>query len=357
MQDDYFTLMQKLAPDLAQQIERRALVLERIGALQPVGRRLLAARLNLPEREVRTVAALLKEHGLVSLDAAGMSLTPEADAILPMARLFSRDLRGLTKLETGLCERLGVPKVCVVAGDADEDDHVLHEVGRSAAARLRGFLQSGSTLAVTGGSTIHEVAFSVPQGTPMNVMVVPARGGIGRALETQANTVACEIAKRIGGHHRLMHLPDRLDEQALMEMRKLKEIDETLALLERADVVLHGVGRADDMAQKRQLPAAVEAEVLRKGAVAEAYGCYFDRNGKLVYSASTVARDLGALKPKCAMIAVAAGARKAEAIMAVMKNRPHAMLVIDEGAAKAILAMPEPSVCLPVSGFAIEPND
>ena len=42
MQDDYFTLMQKLAPDLAQQIERRALVLERIGALQPVGRRLLA---------------------------------------------------------------------------------------------------------------------------------------------------------------------------------------------------------------------------------------------------------------------------------------------------------------------------
>ena len=39
MQDDYFALMQKLAPDLAQEIERRALVLERIGALQPVGRR------------------------------------------------------------------------------------------------------------------------------------------------------------------------------------------------------------------------------------------------------------------------------------------------------------------------------
>ena len=58
MQDDYFSLMQKIAPDLAQQIERRALVLERIDALQPVGRRLLASRLNLPEREVRTVAAL-----------------------------------------------------------------------------------------------------------------------------------------------------------------------------------------------------------------------------------------------------------------------------------------------------------
>ena len=61
MQDNYFTLIERLAPDLAQEIERRALVLERIGALQPVGRRQLAARLNLPEREVRTVATLLKE--------------------------------------------------------------------------------------------------------------------------------------------------------------------------------------------------------------------------------------------------------------------------------------------------------
>ena len=31
----------------------------------------------------------------------------------------------------------------------------------------------------------------------MNVMVVPARGGIGRSLETQANTIACEIARRL----------------------------------------------------------------------------------------------------------------------------------------------------------------
>ena len=337
MQDDYFTLMQKLAPDLAGQIERRALVLERIDALQPVGRRLLAARLNLPEREVRTISSLLKEHGLVALDAAGMTVTPEAQAILPGARRFSRDVRGLTKLETQLSEKLGIVKVLIAPGDADEDAHVLHEVGRLAASRLRSFLQSGSTLAVTGGTTIHEVAFALPQGLPMNVMVVPARGGIGRALETQANTIASEIAKRLGGHHRLMHLPDRLDEQALVELRKLREIAETLDLLERADVVLHGVGRADDMAEKRQLPPAIQSDVMSKGGVAEAYGCYFDRNGELLYSASTVSYALGALKPKCDLLAVAAGKRKAEAIIAVMRSRPHAMLATDEGAAREIL--------------------
>ena len=142
-----------------------------------MGRRQLAARLNLPEREVRTVAMLLKEHGLVSLDAAGMSLTAEASEILPMARLFSRDLRGLTKLEMQLSETLGVEKVCVVPGNADTDEHVLAEVGRNTAIRLRSFLQSGYTLAVTGGSTMREVAASIPHSASMNVMVFRPEAG------------------------------------------------------------------------------------------------------------------------------------------------------------------------------------
>ena len=76
---------------------------------------------------------------------------------------------------------------------------------------------------------------------------------------------------------------------------------------------------------------------MSKGAVAEAYGCYFDMQGQLVYSASTVAHNLGAQKPQCAFVAVAAGARKADAIIAVMRARRHALLVTDEGAAKAVL--------------------
>jgi central glycolytic genes regulator len=337
MQDDFFALMQAIAPDLAQQIERRALVLERIDALQPVGRRMLAGRLNLPEREVRTIAAELKDNGLVALGAAGMVLTPQAEAILPAARLFSRELRGLTKLETALSKLLDVPRVYIAAGDADQDPHVLHEVGRLAAGKLRSFLKSGSTLAVTGGQTMLEVANTLPQGTAMNVMVVPARGGIGRELETQANAVASQIAGRLGGHHRLMHLPDDVDDVAMTELRRFPEVTETLELLQRADVVLYGIGRADDMGQRRQLPAELLNSVLQRGAKAEAYGCYFNADGDVVYSASSVSRDLGKLKPDCAMIAVAAGARKALAIRAVMNSRPQAMLVTDEGAARLIL--------------------
>lgn len=342
MQDDFLLLMQQMAPDLAAEMARRALVLERIAVLAPVGRRQLAARLNLPEREIRAVAGVLKEEGFIDLDASGMTLTAKADEVLQSARDFSRAMRGLTRLETRLQSLLQVQKVYVAAGDYDSDEHVLQDVGRMAAQRVRSLLQSGNTLAVTGGSTMVQVARHMQSQTPLNVMVVPARGGMGRTVETQANTLAAEIAQKLGGHHRLIHLPDHMDAAAMQEMLKLPEVREAMDLLQRADVILHGIGRADDMAHNRHLPPSLIRRLADEGAVAEAFGYYFDKDGKCLYAASSVGVDLARLQPSCQMIAVAAGRRKAEAIVAVLKHYRHAMLVTDEGAAAEILRIMDP---------------
>ena len=331
--------MQTLAPDLAEEMSRRALVLERIAALQPVGRRQLAARLNMPEREVRALAAALKEEGFISLNASGMTLEEKANGVLSGAREFSRAMRGLTALETELSELLKIPKVYIASGDADEEAHVLSDVGRLAAQKVRGMLQSGNTLAVAGGSTMAEVARFMPQGTALNVMVVPARGGMGRAVETQANTLVAEIAKKLGGHHRLMHLPDQMDQAALTEMLKLPEIKETMELLQRADIILHGIGRADEMAGHRRLPPAMGKKLIEQGAVAEALGYFFTKDGESLYNASSVGVDISRLRQDCQMVAVAAGNRKAEAMVAVLKHYRHAMLITDEGAAKKMIAL------------------
>ena len=339
MQNDFLGLMQSLAPDLAEEMGRRALVLERIAALQPVGRRQLAARLNLPEREVRAVANVLKEADFITLDAAGMALTAKADEILAASREFSRAMRGLTDMETRLSKSLGVPKVYIAAGNADTEGHVLQDVGRMAALRVRGLLQNGNTLAVTGGNTMAQVARFMPVASPLNVMVVPARGGMGRAVETQANTLVAEIARKLGGHHRLMHMPDHMDQAALTEMLKVPEVKEAMELLQRADVILHGIGRADEMAKHRRLSVSLTRKLSEQGAVAEAFGNYFDQEGKCLYSASSVGVDTAILQPHCQMIAVAAGKRKAEAILAVLKHYHHTMLVTDEGAAQEMLCL------------------
>ena len=85
MESNLISMMRKLAPDLTDEMTRRAMILERISVLQPVGRRQLAAKLNMPEREIRNAAMLLKDLGYLEMDAAGMSLSRKAEEILEVS--------------------------------------------------------------------------------------------------------------------------------------------------------------------------------------------------------------------------------------------------------------------------------
>ena len=55
---------------------------------------------------------------------------------------------------------------------------------------------------------------------------------------------------------------------------KLPEIGEPLLALQRTDVLLYGIGRAEAMARDCSLPGAEIDAILHKGAVGEAVGCW-----------------------------------------------------------------------------------
>ena len=338
MQDGFVQLMQTLAPDLMQEMALRALVLERIDAMAPVGRRQLAARLALTEREIRSAAGILKDDGFISFDASGMMLTPRGREVLPAVKKFTRALHGLSEMEAQLAQMLQVGRVCIVTGDADAEESVQQEVGRVAAQRVRGLLHNGSTMAVSGGTSIAATARAMTSTTPVRVMVVPARGGLGRAdVATQANILAAEIAGRLGGSHRLLHLPDYMDEAAKQEMLRLPDVREVMELIQRADVILHGIGCAEEAVRDTKLMPSQARRVLSEGAVGEAFGSYFDQDGKCLLESSSIGVDLARLSPASRMIAVACGKRKAQAIIAVLRHDPHELLVTDEGAAREML--------------------
>ena len=339
MQYDPIQLMQTLAPDLAAEMAQRALVLERIAAMAPVGRRQLAVKMKLTEREIRACADKLREQGFITLDPAGMALTEKGRELLPSVQHFTRTLNDLSGLEEQLAALSGVERVVILAGNADLDAAVIDEVGRAAAIRVRGMLHSGSTLAVTGGSTMAATARAMHSPSPLHVMVVPARGGLGRAVSTQASTLAAEIAGRLGGHHRLIHVPDYMDAAAKQEMLRQPDVREVMDLLQRADVILHGIGCAEEMLRESKLSASQARRLLADGAVGEAFGAYFNRAGECLLESSSVGVDLARLSPGCRMIAVAAGKHKAEAIIAVLKHDRHALLVTDEGAAREMLRL------------------
>ena len=82
-----------IAPDLMEEMELRTLILERVAALEPIGRRALAARLHLAEREVRAAAEALKRAGCLTQSASGMELTPQGQSLVEAVRTVSSGRR------------------------------------------------------------------------------------------------------------------------------------------------------------------------------------------------------------------------------------------------------------------------
>ena len=107
--------------------------------------------------------------------------------------------------------------------------------------------------------------------------------------------------------------------------------------IQRADIILHGIGCAQETMSR--LPVEQVRLLMKKGAVGESFGAYYDRDGQCLLKSSGVCVDLARLTPDCRMIAVAAGAKKAAAIISVLRHDPHMLLVTDEGAAKQMLAI------------------
>jgi central glycolytic genes regulator len=336
--DKLLSLQQKIVPEVIPLLLSRYQILRSIRFLQPVGRRALAEKLQFQERRIRNEVDVLKEHDLVSYSPAGMQVTSDGDDLLWELEEYIREIQGLSILEEQIATLYQVKQVIIVPGDSDQDQSVKKDLARVTAQYLLQNLTNGAILAVSGGTTLAEVAsvLLTPQ-FKRNITVVPARGGLGEEVEIQANTVAASIAKGLGANYRLLHAPDDLRAKTMQTIAGEPKIKEVLDLLRQADMVLHGIGSAEEITRRRGMTDEKIEEILNKGAVGEAFGYYFARNGTVVHSTSSVGLQLNELEFIDEVVAVAGGKSKAMAVKAVLSNAPRDVLIIDEGAARVLV--------------------
>lgn len=333
---DIALLHRKIAPELINVVEDRYNILRHIQFAQPVGRRALAATLAMGERVVRAQVDFLKSAGLVDFSPLGMTLTREGNAMLPELGKYIRLVHGLTDLEDELAEKLKLKRVIIISGDSQSDATVQRELGRAAAGVLSQYLGDNMTIAVSGGSTMARLAEAVNFTAPLTT-VVPARGGLGERVEYQANTIAALAATKLGGRYRLLHIPDGMSEQTLEAiLANDVNVRSVADMIKHADILVHGIGQAAEMASRRGLTAAMVEEITNHGASGEALGHYCDLQGRIVYVTNSVGLRLDDLAGVGVVIAIAGGARKAAAIVAVTGAGGQDILVTDEAAAKAI---------------------
>ncbi|QKI83391.1 sugar-binding transcriptional regulator [Kroppenstedtia eburnea] len=332
-------LQSKLLPDLLEVMRKRYEVMRHLQLMQPVGRRGLAAALNQTERVLRGEVEFLKEQGLLRIETVGMTLTPSGESLISEMEPLIKDLFGLTELETALARVLRLKKAVVVPGDSDRSDWVKKEMGRAGARLLKETARPGQVTAVAGGTTVAAVADMMTAAPVLKETIfVPARGGLGEAVELEANYIVSLMARKSGGQYRLLHVPEQLSEEALETLVREPHIREVMELVRSARIVVHGIGDARSMASRRKSSPELLRLLEEKGAVGEAFGYYFNRKGDIVHRGRHIGLSLEDLEKVEMTIAVAGGAAKAEAVAAVCPVSGGGMLITDEAAARAILA-------------------
>jgi central glycolytic genes regulator len=333
-------LLEQLVPELAELFNQRYTILKHIREFQPIGRRNLSVSLNVPERMVRRETAFLKEAGFIDVKASGMVITVEGESLLEGLNDFVNQILGTYELESQMMEILNLKKVIVVPGDVDQEGLVLNEMGKAAAKYIRSIVKNDSVMAVTGGSSVGSVARALPKvGQLSDIVVIPARGGMGREVENQANTLSSIFAKKLGGQYRLLHVPDQLGAQAVETLLNEPDIRSIVDALKKTDILVYGIGRAEDMARRRNLSADRINNLERAGAVAEAFGYYFNEHGDIVYASSSIGLSIDELRHIPHSVGIAGGHQKAIAIAAVMRHWENSVLITDEGAAREVIKL------------------
>ncbi len=335
----FIDITKRLLPDFLPVLQKRYSILRYIGIMQPVGRRSLAVSLGLTERILRSEVDFLKKQNLITAHNVGMRLTQEGKNLLEDLEGLMRELKGIDVLELELKHRLGIQKVIIVPGDTDESPLVKGELGKAAAACMKKLLQGKNIIAVTGGTTMAAVADQLlPESGHKELLFVPARGGVGEDVQNQANTICAIMAKNTRSKHRVFYVPDQVSTDIYQSLIREPDIHENLELIQSANIVLHGIGDAITMAERRKSSPDLLKKLEDRHAVGEAFGYYFNEEGEIVHKVLTIGIQLENLGNIPNVVAVAGGASKAKAIKAYMKKAPTStILITDEGAAERLI--------------------
>lgn len=333
-------MLRTIAPEVIEILESRYQILNIVNYLQPIGRRSLSTKLEMTERVIRKEANLLKEQGLLDFSLEGMTLTEQGEQALGTLKFFFHDLKGLKALEEKLETLLNIKKVVIApAALDDEPSMVIKDIGRFGAEYVRSMLHQSSIVGITGGSSVYSVIDNIKkEKTPFDELtIVPARGGVGKKAEFQANTLVEKFANRIGSQYKLLYTPDFLSKDAIDSLMNEPEIKDIMSYIDKIDLLIFGIGDALTMAKRRSLNSQEIGIIETKGAVSEAFGYYFNRDGEIVHEISTIGISLEKFKTMDNLIAVAGGDDKSEAIVSICRLNPHLVLVTDENVARNII--------------------
>lgn len=333
-------LQSRLIPDLFEKFNRRYEILVAIKLNQPIGRKSLVDIVGLTERQLRTESEVLFKLGLISKNTAGMTISPDGEKFLvDVKELFAED--PFSNARKIIKEHFGIRDIFVVKGDFSKSTITRDEMVRLLFEKVSRVLTKDAVIGVSGGSTMQYVANKVDKtfGFEKNLMITPIRGALTiSGTGYQSNDIATQLAVNSNHKYQLLHAPDNIGRKTLDELLKEPIFKQALDIISNTSVIIHSIGDAFEMANRRRLSKEVIANLEKNKALSEAFGSYFDILGNIVYSTKTIGMSSEDVKSVANIFTIVGGEDKADTLYSYLNSRPtNSTFIIDEAICKKIL--------------------
>jgi DNA-binding transcriptional regulator LsrR (DeoR family) len=280
---------------------------------------------------------IAKQLGVSTATVSRMLRRARAEGIV---RIEIPDLATADELGSELSGRLGLKAAAVV--EAPTAGALAALAGPAGELLARAGLRPGSVVAVGWGRAIRAILDAGLPPIP-GVLTVPATGGMQQHLpHFQVNEFVRLAAEQLGGTPHFVHAPYLPSAASRDAFLADPAIAESVALWDRIDVALVGVG----LPHARNSPeasAATPDEQALVNAAGDVIRHYFDAGGRLIDwegEARMVAASPAQLRRAPLVIGAAIGPEKAEAIRGAVRAGLVSALVTDVRTAQALLARP-----------------
>ncbi len=251
-------------------------------------------------------------------------------------------------LEQRLVEKFHLSEAHVLLGKGRSDDEVRQGMGVLAARLLDQQIKDRTILGISYGRSLACTIAALSPSRKATLTVVPIIGALGSDNPLiDGPELARRLAEMYGGEFRYLPVPLLVDDirtrDALLQSPQVFDI---LALARKAQIVLLGIGalgpEVSSMIWSGYLNERELAWVREQGAAGHMCGQFFDIQGQFLdieINRRAMGIGIKTLTSMPLVIAVAGGAAKGEAILGALRGRYLNVLVTDDAAATAVLAL------------------
>lgn len=260
-----------------------------------------------------------------------------------------RPLQFSVDLAAELAARFGLRQAHVIEVPNEGDERLLEKLGQAAAGVLEQYLAPDRIMGVTWGTAVRATVTALRTKDPIpSLKIVQLLGALGGRIEDyDGHALVRTLEAKLGGEGHYINAPFLVSSrQAAADLARNKGIAQTIALAERCDTALLGIGSIDRKYSSFYRAGYVSLRELRslqaQGAIGDVCGYHFDARGRSVcadFSSRLMGISEAALRAIPARLGVAGGHGKTQALLGALRGGFVSILVTDSSAARELIRL------------------